>query len=113
MDCARTRSLARTANWDPQATPAREPTDSQEIGWASYPHPRPVQHVRVDHRGADVTVTQQLLYRADVMPGLEQMGGEAVPQRVAPRALVEAGPPHPPRKPPPAPGPAKMGPPPP
>ena len=35
-----------------------------------------IQHVRVDHRGAHVAVSQQFLNRPDVVPGLEQMGGK-------------------------------------
>src|SRR5438034_11742707 len=89
MGCARTRSLARTANRDPKLPPPPA-ADSQEIGRAPHPHSRPVQHVRVDHRRAHVAVTEQLLYRADVMPGLEQMRGEAVPPPLTARALGDA-----------------------
>ena len=32
-----------------------------------------IEHVRVDHRRADVRMTQQLLHRSDVVPRFEQM----------------------------------------
>ena len=52
---------------------------------------RPVQHVRVDHRCRDVAVPEQFLYGTDVRAGLEQVGGEAVPQRVAADGLRDIG----------------------
>jgi hypothetical protein len=36
-------------------------------------------------------VAQQLLHGADVVAGLEQVGGEAVPERVAAHPLAVAG----------------------
>jgi len=39
-------------------------------------------------------VAEQLLHGADVVAVLEQMRGEAMPQRVAARRLREAGPVH-------------------
>jgi MFS family permease len=50
-----------------------------------------LQYVRVDHRRADVAVTQQFLHRADVRAALQQMGGEAVAQGVRGDLLVDAG----------------------
>jgi hypothetical protein len=44
----------------------------------------PVHDVRVDHGRRDISVTQQLLDRADVVAGLEQMSGKGMP--VMPRA---------------------------
>ena len=43
------------------------------------------QDVRVDHRRLDVGVTHQLLDRADVVTGGEQVSGEGVPQRAVSR----------------------------
>jgi hypothetical protein len=53
-----------------------------------------VDDVRVDHRGAHVLVAEQGLDGADVGAGFEQVGGEAVAEGVAARALVDAGGPH-------------------
>ena len=38
-----------------------------------------VKDMRVDHRGADVFVAEQLLDGPDVVTGFEQMGGEGMP----------------------------------
>src|SRR5690606_11197691 len=35
-----------------------------------------LEHVGVDHGGADIGVTEQLLHGADVIPGLQQVGGK-------------------------------------
>jgi hypothetical protein len=47
--------------------------------------------MRVEHGGANVSVTQQFLDCADVIPRLQHMGGEAMPKRVATRRLQYAG----------------------
>ena len=39
-------------------------------------------------------MAQQFLYRSDVVPILQQMGGERVPEGVASRALGDPGPPN-------------------
>lgn len=41
-----------------------------------------VQDVGVDLGGPDILVPEQLLHRADVVPVLQQMRGERVPERV-------------------------------
>jgi len=46
----------------------------------------------VDHRGAHVVVTQQLLYRADIASIFEQMGGEGVAEGMRRGPLSEACP---------------------
>jgi hypothetical protein len=48
------------------------------------PHSAPtlVEHVRVDHRRADIAVAQQFLDRPDVMARFEQVRRERVAQRV-------------------------------
>ena len=50
---------------------------------AAHREARPIQDVGVDHRRRDVAVTEELLHRADVRARLQQMGSEAMPQRVA------------------------------
>jgi len=49
-----------------------------------------VEDVGVDHRGAHVLVTEQLLNGADVAPVLEQMGGEGMTEAVRGGPLGEA-----------------------
>lgn len=46
-----------------------------------------VQNVRVDHSRADVLVPQKFLDRSHVVTGLDQMGSEGVPERVATHVL--------------------------
>ena len=83
--------------------PHQRLTDYREldIGLAS-DHPLPVegtphatsaavQHVRIDHRRADIAMPQQLLDRPDVIPGLEQMRRKRVPKRVTGRRLCQPG----------------------
>jgi len=60
------------------------------IEGAHDPQRAAVDDVRVDHRGAHVLVTEQGLDGADVRPGFEEVRGEAVAERVAGRALVDA-----------------------
>ena len=51
-----------------------------------------LQHVRVDLRGGDVGVSQQLLHRAQVGAAVQQMAGKGVPQDVRGDAFrIEAG----------------------
>ncbi len=51
----------------------------------------PLQDVEVDHRGGHVRVPEEGLYRADVRSRLQEVGGEAVPERVARRAFRDSG----------------------
>ena len=44
-----------------------------------HPPTTPVQHVRVDHRGGDVSVPKELLDRPDIVARLEQARRERVP----------------------------------
>ena len=44
--------------------------------------PALVQDVGIDHGRTHVAMPEQLLDRSDVVPGLEQMRREAVPQRI-------------------------------
>jgi hypothetical protein len=50
-----------------------------------------VEDVGVDHGGLDVAVAQQLLDGADVVPLLEEVGGERVPEGVAAGGLGQPG----------------------
>jgi hypothetical protein len=50
----------------------------------------PGQNVGVDLGGLDVSMTQQLLDRADVVPGLQQVSGKAVAESMATRRLHNA-----------------------
>ena len=66
----------------------------QPIGRA-VDRPRPtVQHVRVDHGGADIPGPEQLLDRGDVVPVLEQVSGERVTESVTGLALGDSGSPR-------------------
>jgi len=47
--------------------------------------------MRVDHRRGDVGVAEEFLDGADVVAGFEQVGGEAVAQRVAGGGFGELG----------------------
>src|SRR5262245_31686495 len=53
-----------------------------------------VQDVRVDLGRADVTVPEQLLDSADVLAGLQEVGGERMPERVARGPLRDPGAAH-------------------
>src|SRR6056297_640629 len=48
------------------------------------------QYMRVDFRGLHIAVAKLLLYRADIRAGLEQMGGERMPQGMAGDRLLDA-----------------------
>ena len=48
------------------------------IGWASDSFAGSRQDVRVNHRGLDVVVAEQLLDRADVAAGIQQVCREGV-----------------------------------
>ena len=43
---------------------------------ALHSQPRPIQHVCINHRGADVLMSEQFLHGANVIAILEQMRGE-------------------------------------
>jgi len=45
----------------------------------------------VNHGGADVGVTEEFLNGADIVAGLQEMGCEAVPQRMTTGSFGEAG----------------------
>jgi hypothetical protein len=64
----------------PNCHPARAFSDL--VQRTAYPSPSAIEHMRVDHRGRDIAVPQQLLHRPDVIASLQQMGGEGVPQNM-------------------------------
>ena len=49
----------------------------------------PVQHMRIDHRRPDIAVTQQLLHRPNIIPILQQMRRERVPECMARGVLLD------------------------
>lgn len=63
---------------------------SERVGWAADGFPAFVENMRVDHRGANVAVAQQLLDRADVVPVFQQMRGERMTQGVGRRVFGDA-----------------------
>jgi len=65
---------------------------SQPVGWASYAKATPVQDVRINHRRAYIGMPQQLLHRADVIPGLQQVCGERMPEDMTAHPLRYACP---------------------
>jgi hypothetical protein len=65
---------------------------SQPVGWASYAKATPVQDVRIDHRRAYIGMPQQLLHRADVIPALQQVCGERMPEDMTAHPLRHACP---------------------
>jgi hypothetical protein len=38
-----------------------------------------IQYMGVDHRRADIAMTEKLLHRANVVSGLQKVGGEGMP----------------------------------
>ena len=48
------------------------------IKWTPYAATTLIEHVRVDHRRADVSVPKQFLNRPNVVTGLAQMRGKRV-----------------------------------
>ena len=64
------------------------------VGGAADGEGSAVEDMGVDHRGADVVVTEELLHGADVVAVFEEMRGERMPQRVAGGPLVNLSQPH-------------------
>ena len=48
----------------------------QRVQWTCRAAGRNLEDVRVDHRGADIAVTEKLQHRGNVSPGLQQKGGD-------------------------------------
>ena len=66
----------------------------QPIQRTHHAAPAAIEHVRVDHRRADVGMTEQLLHGANVVARFKQVRGERVAQRVWRGELVDACVPH-------------------
>lgn len=66
-------------------------TPSQSIRWAAYAKPPFIGHVSVDHRGVEILMAEQFLYRSNVVAVFEQMRRKRVPQSVWVRMLMDAG----------------------
>jgi hypothetical protein len=58
-------------------------TRLQQVGGALLPAASAIQDVGVDHRRLDSPMAEKLLHGADVVAGLEQVGGERMAKRVA------------------------------
>ena len=54
-----------------------------KIGWAADALAAFVQNVSIDHCRSNVTMAQEFLHGADVVTGFDEVGGEAVPERVS------------------------------
>ena len=67
---------------------------SASVERALHADARPVEHMGIDHRGADVLVAQQLLHGPNIVAVFQQMCGEGVAQRVTRRRLLNSGSPH-------------------
>ena len=68
-------------------SPARALMTEHAVERASHSPTVAIEHVRGDHGRTHVLVPEQFLDRVDVVPTLEQMSREAVPQRMAARSL--------------------------
>ena len=72
------------AGFDPEQSFVHEPRSGhsvavgKDIQGARRAARRHFQHVRVDHGGGHVAVTEQFLHSADILPGFEQMRREAM-----------------------------------
>ena len=62
----------------------------EQVGRGSDGARTAIQDVRVDHGRRHVTMTEQLLDGLDVVPVLQQVGGERVAEDVAPCGLRDA-----------------------
>ncbi len=49
-----------------------------------------IEHVKIDHRGADIAMSEQFLNVADVGSRFEEMGRETVSEGVGRNAFIEA-----------------------
>lgn len=65
------------------------PSTIQGAGHAARALP---EHMRIDHRRLQVTVSEELLHSSNVSAVLEQVGRKAMSEHVARRAFLDAGP---------------------
>jgi hypothetical protein len=59
----------------------------QQVSWALDASSASIQHMRRDHRRADISMAKQLLNGADVVASFEQVGGERMAKSLAARSL--------------------------
>ena len=64
---------------------------SARIERTPYPVPAALQHMRVDHGGADIFMSQEFLHCTNIITILQEMRGKAVPERMTTAALSETG----------------------
>ena len=62
----------------------------EAVGWTLDPAAAAIQHVRVDHRGLYITVTEEFLYRTNAIAHFEQVCRKTMPQRVRTDWLADA-----------------------
>src|SRR5439155_24358814 len=77
--------ISRAGFRDAQPRSSYHGSEPHTVGGATHAAGAPVQDVGVDHRGADVTVTEQFLYGPDVVVVLQQVRGERMTKGVARR----------------------------
>ena len=63
-------------------------TPPLQVQRAAHPQPRPGHHVGIELRRGHGHMPEQVLERADVHAGFQQMSGKGMPQRVRCDALV-------------------------
>jgi hypothetical protein len=76
IDSASLLSILRRSSIAPEGATPRPLRTSEIVDRAPHTQTAAIQDVSVDHRGAHVGVTEQLLHSADVGARLEQMRGE-------------------------------------
>src|SRR5262245_60854665 len=83
--------LVRRVTWLGGRCSTDRSEGSEAVGGAFDGTGAAVEDVCVDHRGADIAMAEKLLHGPNVVPALEEMGGEAVTQRMRPDGLAQTG----------------------
>jgi hypothetical protein len=76
------RSGRKARYTDPYNREESQGRPSESVRWAPDSSAASVEDVGVDHGRLEVAVAEELLDRADVVAGFQQVGGEGVPQGV-------------------------------
>ena len=71
----------RARGWPPGLA-ANRTSMSEAVNGTAHAERAAIEHVRVHHRRADVGMTQQLLYRSNVVPVLKHVRRKRMPKRV-------------------------------
>ena len=71
-----------------------EAPEARSVGRTPNTRGAAIEDMRVDHRGGDVPVPEQILDRADVIAVFQEMGGERVPEGMAGGGLRDSGSPN-------------------